>query len=202
MKKLLAILIALPMLAFAGVSPEIGYSSDYIWRGQSQSLGAGSLHSGLLFESDSGFYTGAWAGQVDFGDDTASWEYDLYGGYVLNVSNKISLNAGIIQYRYDDKSIDKTEEAFIIASSDRGSFSYYVDTDDSDASYIEVGVNVPFIKVVDVAFNVGEFKDETRWTGVSFEKSMGKVSLSLMILEEAKNGQFSDNVSLGFTYSI
>jgi len=31
---------------------------------------------------------------------------------------------------------------------------------------------------------------------------MGKVSLSLMILEEAKNGQFSDNVSLGFTYSI
>jgi len=203
MKKLLAILIALPMFAFADVTTSVGYMSDYMWRGTSQSMGAGSLHGGFTVETDSGFYAEAWAGQVDFGDDKASWEYDLDGGYSFSVSDKINLKAGVIQYRYDEKSIDKTEEGYLEVSTKMGSFEYYVDTDNSDKTYMEISLNVPFIKVVDAGFTYGkEDLADTSWKALTFGKSWDKVSLNLMVMEDAKDGQFFDHVSLGFTYSI
>ena len=53
-----------------------------------------------------------------------------------------------------------------------------------------------FIKVVDVGFTYGRFPDDTNWKGLSLSKSWNKIDLGLMIMEDAKDGQFSDNVSL------
>jgi len=200
--KLLTLLLAFATLpAFADMSGHLGYTSDYMWRGQSQSLGGGAFQAGMDLDYE-GFFVGAWASEVDFGDDSASLEYDLYGGYKFAVSDKLSMDVGVIQYRWDDNDIEMVEEAYVYLSTPLLGFGYAVDTDDSEKDYMEVTLNVPFIKVVDVGFTYGRFPDDTNWKGLSLSKSWDKIDLGLMIMEDAKDGQFSDNVSLTLSYNL
>ena len=112
MKKLLTLLLAFStMPAFAGMNGFVGYTSDYMWRGQSQTMGGGAFQAGVDLDYE-GFYVGAWASEVDFGDDSASLEYDLYGGYKFAVSDKLSMDVGVIQYRWDNNDWAAVEEAF------------------------------------------------------------------------------------------
>ena len=98
--KLLALLLGVVTLpAFAGVDGYLGYSSDYIWRGVSQTSGNAAM-SGKLEVSKGGLYGGVWASEVDFGDE-ATYEMDLFLGYELMVSDKFSLDVGVIQYNWD-----------------------------------------------------------------------------------------------------
>jgi|TARA_R110000824_G_scaffold310209_1_gene497505 uncharacterized protein (TIGR02001 family) len=201
--KLLTILLALASIpAFASVTTGVGYSSDYIWRGQSQSNGSGSLNADITVDSTNGFYASAWISQVDFGDDTASFEYDLFGGFAFSASDNLSFDVGVIQYRYDYKSIETVEEAYFMAHTALGSFSYFVDTDNSDKDYMVATLNVPFIDSVDVAFKYGKFNDDSTWKGLTFDKSFGNIDLTLLVMDDAKNGKFTDNVSLGLYYNL
>jgi len=58
MNKFLTVLltgfIALP--SFAGVSANVAFASDYIWRGMTQTGSDPALSGGFDFESESGFY--------------------------------------------------------------------------------------------------------------------------------------------------
>ena len=54
-------------------------TSDYQWRGVSQTDGNAAIQVGVEHERN-GFYGGLWTSNVDFNDDT-NIEYDLYGGY-------------------------------------------------------------------------------------------------------------------------
>ena len=63
--KLLTILLALATLpVFSAVSGGVDYSSDYIWRGVSQTNGAPAWSGSLEVESN-GLYGGVWASEVD-----------------------------------------------------------------------------------------------------------------------------------------
>ena len=202
MKKLLTLLLAFSILpAFAGVNGNVGYTSDYMWRGQTQSMGGGAFQAGMDLDYE-GFFVGAWASEVDFGDDSASLEYDLYGGYSFAVSDKLSMDVGVIQYRWDDNDIEMVEEAFVRVSTPLVGFGYSIDTDDSEKDYMELMVKAPFIKVVDVGFTYGRFPDDSNWKGLSISKSWDKIDFGLMIMEEAKDGQFADNVSLSLSYNL
>ena len=78
--KFLALLLATCTLpAFADVSGYLGYTSDYMWRGVSQTMGKGAMQGNLMIEKN-GLYGGVWASQVDFGDE-ATYEMDFYAGY-------------------------------------------------------------------------------------------------------------------------
>jgi len=202
MKKLLTLLLAFSIMpVFAGINGNVGYTSDYMWRGQTQSMGGGAFQAGVDLDYE-GFFVGAWASEVDFGDDSASLEYDLYGGYKFAVSDKLSMSVGVIQYRWDDNDLEMVEEAFVKFESPLLDFGWSVDTDNSENDYMEVGLNVPFIKVVDVGFVYGRFPDDTNWKGLGISKSWDKFDLGLMIMEDAKDGQFSDNVSLSLSYKL
>lgn len=200
--KLITLLLAFAVMpAFAGVSGHVGYTSDYMWRGQSQSLGGGAFQAGVDLEYQ-GWYVGTWASEVDFGNDTASFEYDLYTGYNFQMSDKLSMKVGVMQYRWDDNDLEMVEEAFMQIKSPLLDFGYAVDTDDSDKDYMEAGLNVPFIKVVDVKFVYGRFHDDSTWKGLMLHKSWEKFDLGLMIMKDAKEMQFSDNASLTLSYNL
>ena len=62
MKNILLGLLVLSTSAFADVNGSIGYSSDYMWRGATQSAGASSLNAGIELDSN-GFFVGAWVGE-------------------------------------------------------------------------------------------------------------------------------------------
>jgi hypothetical protein len=118
------------------------------------------------------------------------------------MSDKLSVDVGVIQYRWNDNDIEMVEEAFVRFSTPLIGFGYAVDTDDSDKDYMEVMLNVPFIKVMDVGFTYGRFPDDSNWKGLSIAKSWDRTNLNLMIMEDAKDGQFSDNVSLTLSYNL
>lgn len=84
-------------------SANIGVASNYIWRGVSQTDDQAQVSGGLDYGHESGFYAGTWASNVDFGDDEANYELDLYGGYDFTLANEdVSLGVNTIYYAYPD----------------------------------------------------------------------------------------------------
>jgi len=74
-----------------------GVFSDYVFRGFSQTDEDPAIQGGVDITAGS-FYVGAWASNVDFGDDTDA-EVDLYGGYRTEAGG-FALDVGVVGYLY------------------------------------------------------------------------------------------------------
>lgn len=111
--------LASSAVANAGeIEANVALSTDYIFRGISQTDNNPAISGGLDYSFDSGFYVGVWGSNVDFGnsDDgssSASAEFDLYGGYAVEVSDGVELDLGYIYYAYpgDSSALNYSEFA-------------------------------------------------------------------------------------------
>lgn len=81
----------------AKVAFNVGVTSDYVFRGYSQTNEDPAVQGGVDLTAGS-FYAGAWASNVDFGDDTDA-EVDVYGGYRTEAGG-FALDFGVIGYLY------------------------------------------------------------------------------------------------------
>ena len=93
---------ALPSVAQAELSFNVGATTDYRYRGISQSRLNPALQGGLDF-SQGGFYLGAWASTIKWIKDAqgdANVEIDLYGGYKGELSPGIGYDVGVLTYQY------------------------------------------------------------------------------------------------------
>ena len=77
----------------------IGLASEYVFRGISQTDENPAIQGSIDWTSGA-IYAGAWASNVDFGDDTEA-EIDLYGG-VRGEAAGLSWDVGVIGYLYAD----------------------------------------------------------------------------------------------------
>jgi uncharacterized protein (TIGR02001 family) len=90
------------------LSYNIGATTDYRYRGISQSAKKPALQGGADFAHKSGFYAGAWASTITWiKDSTANpnntkgpLEVDLYGGYKGEFSKAVAYDVGALQYWY------------------------------------------------------------------------------------------------------
>jgi uncharacterized protein (TIGR02001 family) len=106
MKRLLRTGLLLGLLTVTGVanadwSANIGYASEYYYRGFFQKNS--SANAGIDYESG-GFYAGTWA--ADVGDGL---EVDLYGGYGAAVG-EVDLSVGFTGYYYTGDFDDTYQE--------------------------------------------------------------------------------------------
>jgi uncharacterized protein (TIGR02001 family) len=87
--------------AQAGVSATVTAASDYTFNGVSQTDNDPALQASLDYADDAGWYVGTWASNVDFGgaDDT-NIEWDFYAGQYFQLTDVVSLDAGIAYYTY------------------------------------------------------------------------------------------------------
>lgn len=92
--------LAVPSLAHAEVSANIGAVSNYMFRGITQTEGAAAIQGGVDYENAAGLYAGTWVSTIDFGDD-ATHELDLYFGFAGEMEG-ISYDVGYIYYAYTD----------------------------------------------------------------------------------------------------
>lgn len=97
-----ACLLALSSASYAEVEGNIGITSNYVWRGASQTDDSPAVSGGFDWSSESGFYLGTWASNVDFGPGAGEVELDLYGGYGGSISEAISYDVGLTYYAYPD----------------------------------------------------------------------------------------------------
>ncbi|WP_292022909.1 MULTISPECIES: TorF family putative porin [unclassified Brevundimonas] len=98
------------------VAWNVGVVSDYIFRGFSQTGEDPAIQGGVDLTSGS-FYAGAWASNVDFGDDTDA-EIDVYGGYRTEAAG-FAWDFGVIGYLYagEPKGADYNYAEFKAAAS-------------------------------------------------------------------------------------
>lgn len=94
---------ALPSVSYAQFSANVGLTSDYRYRGISQTRVKPALQAGVDFGLPAGFYIGAWATNIkwikDLGGD-ANYELDLYGGLKGELSKELSYDVGVLTYQY------------------------------------------------------------------------------------------------------
>lgn len=200
MKNILLGLLVLSTSAFADVNGSIGYSSDYMWRGATQSAGASSLNAGIELDSN-GFFVGAWVGEVDFGDE-ATQERDLYLGYNLDVMDNLDVQLGLIQYRYDKGDYDTVEEGFVKVRYNNLKVAYYLDTD-TENDYAHISYDLWFVNGVDASIGYGYHGEDDDFSTLTISKDINNFTLSaLVMLDEAFENQTTDSVSFGLSYNF
>ena len=97
------------------VSGNVAVTSDYAFRGISQTLEEPALQGGLDLEHPSGLYLGVWGSSLNFGEAAlprAQVEMDVYGGFGFSAGEILDLDLGAIYYAYpgaDDRGYDFVE---------------------------------------------------------------------------------------------
>lgn len=152
--------------AFAAVSGNIGGTSNYLWRGVTQTNDAVAIQGGIDYSHDSGFYAGTWASNVDFGNDT-SYELDLYAGYGGSITDDLSYDFGYLYYAYPDAegSIDFGElHGTITWKWVELSYSHVINAgddvaaepfDNKDMSYLAATASFPLTEKLSLSFHYG-----------------------------------------------
>lgn len=89
------------------VSGSAALTSDYIWRGSTQSKGDAAVQAGFKIAGESGFYASAWGSSVEFAPEThASSELDFTVGWGRQLSEDWALDANVLHYRYPSTAVD------------------------------------------------------------------------------------------------
>ncbi|MGQ0800457.1 MAG: TorF family putative porin [Pseudomarimonas sp.] len=102
--------LILPLAGFAGVaqaqdeSPftwNAAVTTDYVFRGVSQTDEDPALQLGADYGFGSGFYVGVWASNVDFGSEIgADVELDTYVGWAKDFNENVNLDISLLRYNY------------------------------------------------------------------------------------------------------
>ncbi|WP_018949177.1 TorF family putative porin [Thioalkalivibrio sp. ALMg11] len=202
--------VAFTSTAAAELSVNIGAVSNYYFRGFSETDDGAAIQGGIDYEHASGFYTGTWLSNVDFGDDT-SYELDLYFGFSDEFDNGFGYDVGYLYYAYPDARDDTGSlsadfgEVYGEVSFDTGAVGLYGglayvvnDSDDSALErkdmYYYAGLDVPFMDVYSAGFLVGRtsFDDSDAENYTHYTASLardagdwGEFSLNLEYVDES-----------------
>jgi len=197
--------------SFADVTANVSASSNYYWRGITQTLDATAVSGGIDYSNDSGFYAGTWTSNIDFGSE-ASYELDFYAGFSKELEN-FSYDVGYIYYSYPDAS-GSTDFGELY-----GALSWqwletkvsYLTNSQSDASseedmlYVELNANFTILNETDLAFHVGQSSGDTvnEWYSeddyLDYSVSLSKNGFTLGLTKTDLN---DDDVNAFVSYSI
>ncbi|HEY9238600.1 MAG TPA: TorF family putative porin [Burkholderiaceae bacterium] len=85
------------------LSFNVSVTSDYRYRGISQSRLKPAIQGGVDYAFTNGFYVGAWASSIKWIKDAggnADVEVDVYGGYKGALTSTLSYDVGVLTYQY------------------------------------------------------------------------------------------------------
>lgn len=146
-KKLLNSLIlaalAVPSVAMAADAPasphtvtaNVGFTTDYIWRGISQTSHNPAVQGGIDYSHTSGLYAGVWGSNVSWisdsgaiaaGTGNATMELDTYFGFRNSFAGDFTYDVGFIRYNYLGNYTPNVAGGFVKADTDEiyGAISY------------------------------------------------------------------------------
>ena len=220
-------LVGAPALALADdaasphtLSANIGLTSNYVFRGISQTGGEPAIQGGFDYSHRSGFYLGTWGSNVGWltefqGYDSGSMELDLYGGY-RNAIGPVSYDVGAIRYMYPGSKNNTdpanttlpgawTSEAYVSAGWKwfTAKYSYYlsdsvfgVGPNANGSYYLDLSGSLP---VADTGLTLGAHWGTFHFKNVSAaDYDDWKVSAAY---DMGKLGKLGDGVTLGVAYT-
>lgn len=172
-------------------SGNVALTSDYVYRGISQTDSGAAIQGGFDLEHSSGFYAGVWASNLDF-DDNSDIETDVYAGFSGEFTNMVGYDVGVLYYGYPDSSdandgdYDFTEvygslsydfgPAALTGGVNYSSDFFGVDT--GNATYLYVGLDVPLPNDFGLGFHYGDQSIDGENGASDFDYNDWKVSLT------------------------
>ncbi|MBV2130035.1 TorF family putative porin [Arsukibacterium indicum] len=81
------------------LSGDLTFTSDYAFRGISQTDEAPAIQGGLTLSDESGFYVSVWGSSVDFGGQ-GTLEFDVMLGWSGAINEEWSVDVGVMRYGY------------------------------------------------------------------------------------------------------
>lgn len=169
-----------------GVSANISFVSDYIWRGMTQSDNSPAIQGGIDLEYKK-FYLGTWGSNVEFGSSyKASMEFDVYGGYKDELYG-ISYDIGATNYIYpkDSKELNFAE-AYLGLSKEFEPFTvgakyyYGIKTDKFDPTNCwETTLSVALPMDVSLDLLYGDYKSVGNYYSLGVSKSIDKFKVAI-----------------------
>lgn len=149
--------------AAAEFSANIGATSNYVWRGVTQTDDAAAVSGGLDYAHEKGFYAGTWASNVDFDDDTTA-EVDFYGGFANALDMGLGYDFGVIYYWYPgaNDDLDFTEIYGSLSYGPvEGGINFTVDKEASGGNtndlYYHLGASFDVVETWSVGGTVGYY---------------------------------------------
>lgn len=141
---------------FAGeLSANIGFTTDYMFRGFSQTDEAPAVQGGFDYAFDNGLYVGTWGSNVNFNDSETSVELDVYGGYANSI-DWFSYDVGAAYYAYPNQPkganydylevYGKIGASYSLVSVETGVYyspEFFGDTGDAYYYYVSPTVTMP-----------------------------------------------------------
>lgn len=97
------------------LSGNVGFASQYIFRGIRQTDGKPALQGGFDYAHSSGLYAGTWASNVSWLADSGAYtssslEWDFYGGYKGSVGD-FGYDVGLLHYYYPGRKLPGVTDA-------------------------------------------------------------------------------------------
>jgi uncharacterized protein (TIGR02001 family) len=230
-KTLLAVAIAgvfsLPAVVFAAdaapaaapASPHtftgnVGFASEYLYRGIAQTAGKPALQGGFDYAHASGLYAGVWGSNISWlenlGASGASLEIDIYGGYKGTFgASDFGYDVGVLTYNYPGSlqpgatNPDTTELygalswKFLTLKYSQSTSNLFGNRDSSNSSYLELnaaydlgngwGVNghVGSQRIKNVLNSDGDYTDFK--LGVTKDLGFGVVGLAVSATDAKDN---------------
>jgi uncharacterized protein (TIGR02001 family) len=86
--------------AASPLSGSIAVTSDYVFRGASQTQEDPAFQAGLTYTFPLGIYVGVWGSNVDFGPGDPDWEVDGFIGYNVDLTKNLNLDMMFNRYNY------------------------------------------------------------------------------------------------------
>jgi len=195
-----AVLMTVSPLAISTAAAEVTLSgnvaltTDYVYRGISQTDSGAAVQGGFDLEHSSGFYAGIWASNVDFGtsDATTDIEIDYYLGFGGEFSNKIGYDVGAIYYAYPDSKVADTgdydfTEVYGSLSYDFGPAaltgglahsSNFYGSNTGNATYATIGVDIPLPNDFALALHYGDQTIDGENGNTDFDYNDWKIGVS------------------------
>ncbi len=82
------------------IAGNVALTTDYRFRGISQTDSGPAIQGGFDIEHKSGLYAGVWGSNIDFAGSDASMELDYYVGFAGEINKDVGYDVGWIWYDY------------------------------------------------------------------------------------------------------
>jgi len=197
----------------AGVSANVALTSDYVWRGVSQTDSDPALQAGVTYAHESGFYAGVWGSNVDFGSGSdADIETDLSAGFSTETETGIGLDIGVVRYMYPGSGSFNMNE--IYAGVSYGIANAKISHDpDNDNTYYEGGVEIELPEEFGLVLHAGYYDFDAgdsvtdwkvgvtkSWSGLDFELAYTDTNLDDDDAGDIADGRVFLTVSKDFEF--
>ena len=154
----------------------VAISSDYIWRGMTQTAEEPAISGGFDVAGENGLYFGTWASNVEFGDG-AALELDWYAGYAGEMESGLTYDIGYLAYTYPGEDSLDFEEIYLGLGYSYFGITFSSGQDDApdntefSAAIGETGLGVTY----------GDYEDVGEYTIISYELPIAIAGLGISL---------------------